>query len=247
MSCKDKIKSTCGRPTNSKCVSFEGKLSSKSKLDKCDCLDLEEVIEDMNDQLDDLYSQIDISGLESCLTLPEEYTQKQVNQLFSDRICEISDLLGIGDCPDCPTTPDPCSTGGDCCGSVVVAAKYWAGDVLYPNTLNQWNIMTGTDLNHTISSGTGYYKITLEHSVDFETTGAYMDVALKIDSVNPLPSLSPGFEISRMKQVYSKTVILYQKLNNGVTITPTYMKLITGDIQFDAIKMLVEKAPYQPN
>lgn len=248
MGCKGKMSSECGGAKfNSKCGKYEGKLSSKSELEQCGCISVEDAFEDINSQLDDLYDELNLGEFSSeCRTYSTPLSIPAILLQHEQDICEIRSELGIGECEGC-SEPDPCSSGNDCCGAVVVALKYWSNDATLPIPNNQWNLMTGTDLEHTITTGTGYYKITIEHSIDFEESTGQMEVALRLNSTDPLSSLNPGFEVTQMREAYPKTIVLYQKINNGVKITPVYKRTFTGIVQFGSIKMMIEKESYQPN
>lgn len=245
MGCKDKVKATCGGKTNAKCVKYEGDLSEYSKLEQCDCLDIEEVIEDLNSQIEDLNDKVDVSSLEGgCMTYGNSPTPASILQIHADKICELATKIDNENCTDCGSTQD-CGTIVDCCGAVVVGLKYWSGDVTLPLTIGTWYTQTGTSLQHTITSGSGYYKFTIEHSVEFEDAIATMDVGIKINVATPT-ILSTGFDITRMKEVYTKTIILFMKLNQNDVITPVYKRVAAGTVQFDVIKLMIEKTSYIP-
>lgn len=246
MGCQDKIRATCGKKTQAKCTKYEGTLSNKSTLEACDCLDVEEVIEDINQQLDSIDESLDLSSLEDveCMEYGENPTISSVLQAHAEKICELSEQPSHTEC-GCSSNTDPCDSNVSCCGAVVTGLKYWTGDLPLPTGIGSWVLHTGDTLKHTINSGAGYYRVILEHSVDFEEEGASMDVGLRVNLLDPTTN-STGFEITRMKQVYPKTIILYMNLKQSDTITPVYKRLQAGIIQFDIVKMMVEKIAYIP-
>lgn len=88
-----KIKFTCGIPTQATCVSTEVTPNEASSLTEESCLSQEEVNEDVYEQLEKVWSQINLEDLgESCLTYTLEETKiivKNVLLKFEEEICDL--------------------------------------------------------------------------------------------------------------------------------------------------------------
>jgi hypothetical protein len=117
MSCKDKISDRCLKKTNAVCVKYEGTLSGNSDLDAQDCHTVEAVIEDINEQLDDIYDQIDLSGIdESCIDFQEEEAGKvKVREAIIALTLKLKDVMehvgmSCDDCPECESSCNPIFT-----------------------------------------------------------------------------------------------------------------------------------------
>jgi len=89
-----KIKQTCGSITFSKCTKYEGTLSEHSSLSEDDCLDVEEVIEDLYSIIDGIKEEINLENLENtCITFTEPKTVSSVIEQMYNKICEMQNTL----------------------------------------------------------------------------------------------------------------------------------------------------------
>lgn len=106
MGCKDKLRNTCGKKINARCVDYEGELHDDSELDVCDNPNVEEVIEDINNTLNTITDSIDLSGLgDSCIDYNEVdgvITVKEALGKIEAKLCELAELVEL-EKPDCPT------------------------------------------------------------------------------------------------------------------------------------------------
>ena len=88
MSC-DKIKHKCGKEVFAVCTKYQGTVSENSELFEEECLDVQEVIEDLYTMIDDIKEEIDMSELDNeCLTIAENSKVKDVIQLLITTICQ---------------------------------------------------------------------------------------------------------------------------------------------------------------
>ncbi len=88
MSC-DKIKHKCGKEVFAVCTKYQGDISENSELFEEECLDVQQVIEDLYTMIDDIKEEIDLTDLDNeCLTLPSTPTTKNVIQLLITTICQ---------------------------------------------------------------------------------------------------------------------------------------------------------------
>lgn len=112
MSCKDKISDRRKKKTNAVCVKYEGALSTNTSLDVEDCHTVEAVIEDINEQLDDIYDQIDLEGLdESCINFNPEGDKVLVREAIltlTNKLKYVMDRVGMS-CDDCPECTPKCN------------------------------------------------------------------------------------------------------------------------------------------
>lgn len=93
--CGNKVKHTCGGAQNfSVCVKYEGALSEHSSLSEEDCLDVQEVIEDIYSITEDIYTKIDMNSLiNDCIVFTEPKTLHSViNQMYSE-LCQLKTLV----------------------------------------------------------------------------------------------------------------------------------------------------------
>lgn len=108
MGCKDKIRSTCGKTVNAKCVDYEGPLRADTTLnEECGCYDLEDVIEDINIGIDDINNEIDVSDITSdCITFETnedgEIVIEEVVKKTVAKVCELSQSFEDEFVADCP-------------------------------------------------------------------------------------------------------------------------------------------------
>lgn len=106
--CNDKLKYTCGKITNARCVDYEGDLSNCTDLDKdCRVHTLHEVIEDVNEQLTKHCAELDMSGVDKgCLEgLDSESKLPKVLSKVIAKLCETKE----GDCNLIFNTPIDCA------------------------------------------------------------------------------------------------------------------------------------------
>lgn len=90
MSCKDKIKYTCGGDkVYAVCTEYQGTIPAFSYL-TVGCLDVEEVLEDTYHILSDIKSSIDVTSITNdCITFTTPKTVKSVVEQMYDKICEL--------------------------------------------------------------------------------------------------------------------------------------------------------------
>lgn len=93
--CNNKVKHTCGGVQNfSVCVKYEGNTSEHSNLSEEDCLDVQEVIEDIYGITEDIYSKIDMSSLDNdCIVFTEPKTVFSVIEQMYTKICTLEGLV----------------------------------------------------------------------------------------------------------------------------------------------------------
>ena len=88
MGCNNKIKLTCGTKNFSTCIDYQGTVSANTTLDETECLDVQEVIEDLYAMVDIVKEEIDLSEVTSqCDTLPIDRTVASMIQFLVDTIC----------------------------------------------------------------------------------------------------------------------------------------------------------------
>jgi hypothetical protein len=119
MSKCNKIKDTCGTRNYASCIDYENIVNTNSSLDASDCLNLDEVAEDIYTQLEG----INLSALgEACLTYVDSEGKlivKNVLLKMEEEICtlkeEVKTLkekplcdLPLGDCVDTLCLADVC-------------------------------------------------------------------------------------------------------------------------------------------
>jgi hypothetical protein len=111
MSCNDKISDRCVNKTNAKCVTYEGLLADNTTLTP-NCLDLETVLEDINEQINYLYDTTDVDGLsaDTCIDYPDQVPQAKVTPktaitTLNSKVKEVMTFVGMacdGAGADCP-------------------------------------------------------------------------------------------------------------------------------------------------
>lgn len=115
MACGDKIKDTCVKKIPLRCIDAKGIVAPEiSSLFEESCLDGFEIVEDIYELLDKLYTQLDTTDLDTfCLEFETnddgEVTQKEVNKAILKAVCEIQDTLSKQNTDD---------TGGDTTNTV---------------------------------------------------------------------------------------------------------------------------------
>lgn len=115
MSCKDRIKRRCNTVYAS-CVEYQGELPTFTTIEE-DCVDMQEVAEDIYEIIADIKSEIDLSNLDKdCLELPTTPTVKNTIQTLIDFICL---QQGTIDTLQSAVTLLQSYTGSDNCGEGV--------------------------------------------------------------------------------------------------------------------------------
>lgn len=95
MGCHNKISHTCGERTYLICSEYEGTVNTDSSLTEESCLNGQEVVQDIYNQLENL----DLSALgELCLsytTVEGKNIVKNVLLKFEEKICELSEKVNL--------------------------------------------------------------------------------------------------------------------------------------------------------
>lgn len=93
MTC-NKIRQTCGGVlTYSKCTKYEGILSEHSSLSEDDCLDIEQIAEDLYSIIDAIKEDINLENLENtCITFANKTPSYVIEQMYN-KICELQTTL----------------------------------------------------------------------------------------------------------------------------------------------------------
>lgn len=133
MSCNKKTKLTCGESTYSTCVDFEGTPNSQSTL--TDCLDQEQVDQDQYNQLENIWSEIDLQQLgDRCLDYVEteegKIVVKNVLNKFEEEICNLKEQINtLQNSALCDTDITNCGIDFNClqtqCGNEIQTLKDW--------------------------------------------------------------------------------------------------------------------------
>ena len=89
MGCNDSISNLCADPILATCVDYEGALGANTKITD-DCVNQNDVNEDLYAITDEIIEGLDISGLTStCITIPANATIAEVITLYEAKICEL--------------------------------------------------------------------------------------------------------------------------------------------------------------
>ena len=94
----NKISHTCGTTNYSTCIHWEGNVNPQSELVGNTCLDQEIVTQDIYNQLEDIWNEIDLSELgNQCLEYVEteegKIVIKNVLLKFEEKICELEEKI----------------------------------------------------------------------------------------------------------------------------------------------------------
>ncbi len=93
MSCQDKIKNRC-KKVYAKCVAYESTVPEWSGLVDEECLDIEQVVDDLYEIVGEIKEEIDVSEVTSeCQTVPTTKTVKAFIQFLLDRDCAQQELI----------------------------------------------------------------------------------------------------------------------------------------------------------
>jgi len=95
MGCNNKIRYTCGEPkVYSECVTYQGVVSENSALFEQECLNAQEVIEDVYSMVDTIKEEIDLTDLENdCITFTTPKTPRSVISQMYNKLCELEDTV----------------------------------------------------------------------------------------------------------------------------------------------------------
>lgn len=95
--CSNKIKHTCGGVYSfALCTKYEGNVSEHSSLSEEDCLDVQQVIEDIYDITEDIYSKIDVSQItNNCISFTEPKNISSVLKQVIDKLCSLQETVTI--------------------------------------------------------------------------------------------------------------------------------------------------------
>ena len=94
MACNEnRISNTCGKKTQAVCVEYQGELSENTLITD-QCVNVEEVIEDIITLVDGIKEEIDLSGLTGgCLTLPSDLKTNTLFQFLITTICAMQEQI----------------------------------------------------------------------------------------------------------------------------------------------------------
>jgi len=93
--CNEKLKNRCGKKVYAVCVNYEGDIPPFSTLDPDNCLDIQEVSEDIYNILVGIKDEINLEDLDNaCLTLPTANNTKKMFQFLIDTICTMQTTIG---------------------------------------------------------------------------------------------------------------------------------------------------------
>ena len=131
MNCHNKIKHTCSSTNYATCIQTEGEVNTDSELFEVECMNLQENLDDIYNQLENL----DLSALgELCLsytTVSGKNIVKNVLLKFEEEICNLKEELEIvknRQICDIPIT-ECFPNGFDCligdCDNNIVTLKDW--------------------------------------------------------------------------------------------------------------------------
>ena len=111
MSCNNKISDRCVKKTTALCTTYEGTLAGGSSLTESPCLNVQEVIEDINLQIDKIDFDINVSELvnDVCIDYPiigDKVNVRSAVYTLNTRVKELMAFVGmncdgseISDCP----------------------------------------------------------------------------------------------------------------------------------------------------
>jgi hypothetical protein len=111
MSCNNKISDRCVKKTTALCTTYEGTLADGSSLTESPCLNVQEVIEDINLQIDEITNDINVAGLinDQCITYPvigDKVTVHSAVYTLNTRVKELMTFVGMqcdgSEVSDCP-------------------------------------------------------------------------------------------------------------------------------------------------
>jgi len=132
MGCHNKISHTCGERTYLICSEYEGTVNTDSSLTEESCLNGQEVVQDIYNQLENL----DLSALgELCLSYVQDNNKNIVKNVllkFEEKICEYEERINLlenrplcemplGDCVDTKCLVDSCNENISTVGQLLQA------------------------------------------------------------------------------------------------------------------------------
>lgn len=235
MGCNDKISGRCGKKTTAKCIDYEGTLVRGTALTATSCLNVEEVIIDLNTQIEKL---IDVTTLDNLTEACIDYnptglniTVKEAIKGLNDKVCELVNLTKLDTPEVCPSCTNDCSTDS-CTSNGVIYHSFAAGS--FPiSVIGSWvsGVTTtdaySTNLQHVVPA-TGKYKITVE--IDgVMSTSSTAKVGIAINSVAPI-------ETNDVNGYFSSALVKEESAGNT---TLTFIKdLVKGDSLAIKVKLV---------
>lgn len=245
--CKNKEDYTCGKKHNARCIDYEGDLHDNTSIEECETPDIEDVIEDINEELNFLHSQTDLTNLGSCEAitypgLPEDLTIPQALLTHENIICELVAHTGLGEPEPCPNCDEPCSVSSEACCEVLVNYGFGAGEFFtsvasYPDWMAP-TVPGYEDLVTTITK-TGTYKITVDIGCAEEDINGKAYIGISKNGVAPSANAFEQYDI--LPRFFSHT---YHFIITAVATDILSIKFKSnpaGVIVVDGIKMIVEK------
>lgn len=231
--CAPKLSDRCFSRVSAKCVDYEGKLPKCTNIDEDDCLNVEEIIEEVIDKVDELC----LTGFEGegCIDYTPSDPSKGLSLedilLAHDR--EICNLQG-GD-GGVPPAGDPVDNCGNPIVSCCEVLKYygaWEGDFdLERHYLDPSN----GDVSYQIQE-VGTYKFTID-SVFSEMSN--IQIGLFINENPPSQTL---FEEMKMFSQFNNTVHFIKSLQPGDIAKIKYNEGMVGNYNsLKSFKLIVEK------
>lgn len=246
--CKLDLSDNCFSRTNAKCVNYEGVLSEYSELDPEQCLDVEEVIEDLGNIVDDIKDAIDVSEAGCCLryTASDEETGlviKDVVLAHEGLICDIMDKLDniSEDSVGCGSEVDECGNKVDCC-KILKKHSFGVGE----NTLSSgdyWENLVHpsySDLFYKLEKK-GTYKVSVEMNYKFNAGGSIY-IGLSVNDTYPMNNPFTKTEVFNAVSgvEHMSTDFIYDGIKGDILSIKLNCNL-SKNVKVTMVKMIVEK------
>lgn len=226
MGCNDKISGRCGKKTTAKCIDYEGTLVRGTSLTSTSCLNVEEVIIDINTQIGKLIDATTLDNLtETCIDYNPtglNITIKEAIKGLNDKVCELVNLTKLDTPEVCPSCTNDCST--DSCTSNGVIYHSFAAGTFPLSIIGTWasGVTTtdafSTNLQHVVPA-TGKYKITVEVN-GLMASSSIAKIGVGINGVDPI-------ETNNVNGYFSSSLVTEEGAGNT---TLTFIKdLVKGD------------------
>jgi len=239
--CKPELSDRCFPTINARCVDYEGILRENSTLDEDDCLNVEEVIEDLTVAIDQTTEDLNFSEFGCCLEYEVSdsdrgLTLKDVVGAHESLLCDIVKRL------DGEEVPENCNNCGEenceddtCCE---ILKKFDAYSTTLNVTTTDWLNSTATELQYKATK-TGTYKFTFELGINASNqTTATFNVGLSLNGFAPLTSL---FSQVLVTTYNSNTVTFVVKMQTNDIARFSTKKQTEATYVLNYVKMIVEK------
>lgn len=239
--CKPTLSDRCLATMNAKCVDYEGLLRENSTLDEDDCINVEEVIDDIIIAVDQNTDDLNFTEFGCCIEYEASDTDrgvtlKDVVGTHESMLCDIVKRLDGEEVQECQTSCEDSCEDDNCCD---ILKKFDSLSSQISVVSSNWVNSTTQELQYKATKK-GTYKFTFELGVNVSSAAMSFYAGLSLNGLTPESSL---FSQVLVNSSNSNTVTFITKMATN-DVARFASKIVSGSpytFILDYVKIIVEK------